>query len=125
MELNQIDSTKLAVPLQERHNCHTMEEIVKRTGELKLGQNGHPRPTVHQIEVAPKCDDCAKADKRFFDFDCLNCEALVADGRTSIAQLMAIARQWSHSVQSKMNVLVSEMLRRGAHADDRDALTDM
>ena len=82
-------------------------------------------PTVHQIESVSRCIDCAKVEKSFFNFECTNCVALVFDDRTTIGQLMAIARQWSHTVQSKMNVLISEMLRRGAHADDRDALTDM
>lgn len=98
-----------------------MDEIDKQMNALKLNKG----PTVHQIESVPRCEECSKGDKKFFDFACAKCEAIVADDQTTIAQLMAIARQWSHSVQSKMNVLILEMLRRGAHADDRDGLTDM
>ena len=95
-----------------------MNEIINRLKSIDIDDKS--APTVHQIENPPRCEDC-----KIFDFSCAKCEALVGDDKTSIAQLMAIARQWSHSVQSKMNVLIYEMLRRGAHADDRDALTDM
>ena len=101
-----------------------MDQIADKLNGMSI-ENEIKGPTVHQIETVPKCDECAKSGKWFFDFDCTKCEAIVADDRTSIAQLMAIARQWSHSVQNKMNVLIMEMLRRGAHPDDRDALTDM
>lgn len=116
-------------------NNNTYSSLVNRTSRLKLTvpttENGgvYKLPVVHPIESAPRCDSCsAKADgkSRFFDFKCPQCSVLVTDEtQTSIAQLLAIARQWTPAVQGCMKQLISEILRRGAHADDRDGLTDM
>ncbi|OTF71024.1 CAP-GLY domain containing linker protein-like protein, partial [Euroglyphus maynei] len=38
---------------------------------------------------------------------------------------MAIARQWHPDIQTNIDRLIHRMLEKGAHADDRDELTDM
>jgi len=120
METNNNDTSSTAhkEPIPSK-----MDEITSRVNSLMLQEE--KGPTVYQIESAPQCEGCVSAGVKFFDFACTKCEAIVATDQTSIGQLLAIARQWSPSVQNKMNVLIMEILRRGAHADDRDALTDM
>ena len=43
----------------------------------------------------------------------------------SIGQILAIMRQWVPQTQHNIDQLVLEVLKRGAHPDDRDSLTDM
>ena len=43
----------------------------------------------------------------------------------SIGQILAIMRQWVPQTQHAIDSLVLEVLKRGAHPDDRDSLTDM
>ena len=44
---------------------------------------------------------------------------------TSIGQILAIMRQWVPQTQHNIDKLIMEVLKRGAHPDDRDSLTDM
>ena len=46
-------------------------------------------------------------------------------GVFSIGQILAIMRQWVPQTQHAIDSLVLEVLKRGAHPDDRDSLTDM
>ena len=43
----------------------------------------------------------------------------------SIGHILAIMRQWVPQTQHAIDTLVLEVLKRGAHPDDRDSLTDM
>ena len=44
---------------------------------------------------------------------------------TSIGQVLAIMRQWVPQTQHNIDKLIMEVVKRGAHPDDRDSLTDM
>ena len=44
---------------------------------------------------------------------------------TTIPQIFAVMRQWIPSIQHNMSSLTREVLRRGAHIDDRDGLSDL
>ena len=82
-------------------------------------------PTIHSACDAPLCTTCQELDSPFFNYHCVGCRELVSDMNTSIGQLFAIMRQWVPQTQQSIELLVREVLRRGAHIDDRDELTDM
>ncbi|XP_027205610.2 CAP-Gly domain-containing linker protein 4-like [Dermatophagoides pteronyssinus] len=79
---------------------------------------------VHPIDDAPYCENCWQGDE-FFNLNCQQCFDRFQDEKTTISQLMAIARQWHPDIQTNMDLLINRMLEKGAHADDRDELTDM
>ncbi|THD28696.1 CAP-Gly domain-containing linker protein 3 [Fasciola hepatica] len=56
---------------------------------------------------------------------CEDCQALVSSPEITIAHLFAVLRQWTPYAQLQLITIVDEILRRGAHVDDRDGLTDM
>ena len=90
--------------------------------EKRLPTNG---PTIHSSCDPPICGTCQELDSAYFSAQCMGCRELVADMNTSIGQLFAIMRQWVPQTQQSIELLVREVLRRGAHIDDRDELTDM
>ncbi|KAI8509346.1 CAP-Gly domain-containing linker protein 4 [Branchiostoma belcheri] len=86
-------------------------------GELSPNNFSVPpreRPMVHRAADAPLCERCRDLELTFFDPDCPGCQLLLQDMDLSISQIFAIIRQW-----------VPQILRRGAHVNDRDGLTDM
>ena len=44
---------------------------------------------------------------------------------TTIPQIFAVMRQWIPSIQHNMASLTREVLKRGAHVNDRDSLSDL
>ena len=44
---------------------------------------------------------------------------------TGIGEILAIMRQWVPQTQHNIDKFITEVLKRGAHPDDRDSLTDM
>ena len=44
---------------------------------------------------------------------------------TTIPQIFAVMRQWIPSIQHNMASLTREVLKRGAHVNDRDGLSDL
>ncbi|ELU18914.1 hypothetical protein CAPTEDRAFT_180238 [Capitella teleta] len=83
------------------------------------------RPVVHAAVDAPVCDNCLAAEPAFCDPNCENCQEILLNPSTSIAQLFAVLRQWTPQTQQNLEILVREILKRGARIDDRDGLTDM
>ncbi|KAM3911792.1 CAP-Gly domain-containing linker protein 3 [Leptodactylus fuscus] len=80
------------------------------------------RPVVHPSAPAPLPKDYAFT---FFDPNDPACQEILFDPQTSIPELFAIIRQWVPQVQHKIDVIGSEILKRGCHVNDRDGLTDM
>ena len=64
-------------------------------------------------------------DLSFFDPSCPGCSEILKSRETSIGQILAIMRQWVPQTQHNIDKLIMEVLKRGAHPDDRDSLTDM
>ncbi|CAH1243559.1 CLIP3 [Branchiostoma lanceolatum] len=108
--------------------------------ESETQQNGHAngelsptnfsvppreRPMIHRATDAPLCERCRDLELTFFDPDCPGCQLLLQDMNLSVSQIFAIIRQWVPQVQRRIDVLGEEVLRRGAHVNDRDGLTDM
>lgn len=84
-----------------------------------------PHPLSHPPVDAPLCITCTNLDLSFFDPSCPGCHAIIKSRETSIGQILAIMRQWVPQTQHAIDTLVLEVLKRGAHPDDRDSLTDM
>ncbi|XP_065833452.1 CAP-Gly domain-containing linker protein 4-like [Oscarella lobularis] len=83
-------------------------------------------PMVHPIAEAPKHQQTygKEVDAAFFDPNCPEGQHILQDPKTTIPQLFAIMRQWVPQIQKNMVTLANEVLRRGAHIEDRDSLTD-
>ncbi|XP_023229488.1 CAP-Gly domain-containing linker protein 3-like [Centruroides sculpturatus] len=82
-------------------------------------------PIIHPTSDAPLCSSCEQLELPFFDPSCPGCMEILKNQNTSISQIFAIIRQWMPQTQQNIQVLVNEILKRGAHVDDRDGLTDM
>ncbi|KAI0207755.1 CAP-Gly domain-containing linker protein 4 [Lamellibrachia satsuma] len=80
---------------------------------------------VHTAVDPPLCEACKKLDLTFFDPNCPHCKDLLMNSTTTIPEIFAILRQWTPQTQQSLDLLVSEVLKRGAHVNDRDGLTDM
>ncbi|XP_020620574.1 CAP-Gly domain-containing linker protein 3-like [Orbicella faveolata] len=83
------------------------------------------KPVSHSPSDPPLCENCRKLELTFFDPNCPGCQDILLDPKTTISEIFAIMRQWVPQVQQNIEMLVKEVLRRGAHVDDRDGLTDM
>jgi len=82
-------------------------------------------PVSHPPVDAPLCVTCRHLDLSFFDPSCPGCSEILKSRETSIGQILAIMRQWVPQTQHNIDKLIMEVLKRGAHPDDRDSLTDM
>ncbi|XP_073243048.1 CAP-Gly domain-containing linker protein 3-like isoform X2 [Porites lutea] len=83
------------------------------------------KPVSHPPCDPPLCENCRKLELTFFDPNCPGCQDILLEPKTTIAEIFAIMRQWVPQVQQNIEMLIREVLRRGAHVDDRDGLTDM
>jgi len=84
-----------------------------------------PHPITHPAVEAPLCSTCRTLDLSFFDPSCAGCTAILKSRETSIGHILAILRQWVPQTQHAVDLFVTEIIKRGAHPDDRDSLTDM
>ncbi|XP_077499679.1 CAP-Gly domain-containing linker protein 3-like isoform X6 [Amblyomma americanum] len=80
---------------------------------------------VYQPTDAPACPQCRMLDVPFFDTDCPSCLNILHSDETTVPEIFAILRQWVPRTQKDIKTLASEILKRGAHVNDRDGLTDM
>ncbi|UYV73088.1 CLIP1 [Cordylochernes scorpioides] len=85
----------------------------------------HVAPVIHPSADAPLCPSCRQLDLPFFDPSCPGCLEILHGPQTSVGQVFAILRQWVPQTQRNVELLVTEILKRGAHINDRDGLTDM
>lgn len=100
---------------------------ISEDGDSGPARKGPPRQhaIVYQATDAPACSQCRALDMPFFDTDCQGCLGILHHEDTSVPEIFAILRQWVPRTQKDIKMLVTEVLRRGAHVNDRDGLTDM
>lgn len=80
---------------------------------------------IHPCVDPPVCEDCQKLELSFFDPGCPGCHDILVNPNTKVPEIFAIMRQWTPQTQLNLDLLVNEILKRGAHINDRDGLTDM
>ncbi len=107
-------------PLPPEHILDEPEAFRRSLGGYG-GSGPRSRPLTHASVDAPICVECRALELTFFDPTCEGCFAALI----TVADVFAVLRQWVPQVQRSVDLLVSEALRRGAHPDDRDAVTDM
>lgn len=86
---------------------------------------GRNRPMIHPCVDPPVCEECQKLELSFFDPGCPGCHDILVNPNTKVPEIFAILRQWTPQTQLNLDLLVNEILKRGAHINDRDGLTDM
>uniref|UniRef100_T1J9Y0 Uncharacterized protein n=1 Tax=Strigamia maritima TaxID=126957 RepID=T1J9Y0_STRMM len=99
----------------------TIEDAETKTPEKTIRET----PISHPPVDAPLCSNCIKMELVFLDPNCPKCRESILMTDTTIAQLFAVMRQWTPQAQQNINLLMEEILKRGAHINDRDGLTDM
>ncbi|XP_075451547.1 CAP-Gly domain-containing linker protein 4 isoform X4 [Ascaphus truei] len=87
-----------------------------------LCRPGSGRTVTFTVAAAPMPSDC---EFSFFDPNDAACHDILYDPNTSIPELFAILRQWVPQVQQNIDLIGSEILKRGCSVNDRDGLTDM
>lgn len=80
------------------------------------------QPVTFSVAAAPMPSDC---EFSFFDPNDASCQDILFDPDTSVSELFAILRQWVPQVQQNIDIIGSEILKRGCNVNDRDGLTDM
>ncbi|XP_052775253.1 CAP-Gly domain-containing linker protein 3-like isoform X2 [Mya arenaria] len=112
----------------------TLEESSEERSPLRpLNKDPHltsltlarPRPMIHPCVDPPVCEECQKLELSFFDPGCPGCHEILVSPNTKVPEIFAILRQWTPQTQQNLDLLVNEVLQRGAHINDRDGLTDM
>ncbi|KAM4542518.1 CAP-Gly domain-containing linker protein 4 isoform 2-T3 [Odontesthes bonariensis] len=84
--------------------------------------SSHQRPVIHQVASAPMPSDC---EFSFFDPSEPQCKEILQDPNTTVPELFAVLRQWVPQVQKNIDLIGTEILKRGCGVNDRDGLTDM
>ncbi|XP_033000512.1 CAP-Gly domain-containing linker protein 4 [Lacerta agilis] len=76
----------------------------------------------YSVSAAPMPSEC---EFSFFDPNDAACQEILFNPKTSVSELFAILRQWVPQVQQNIDVIGSEIIKRGCNVNDRDGLTDM
>ncbi|KAJ3612720.1 hypothetical protein NHX12_018978 [Muraenolepis orangiensis] len=87
-----------------------------------LQHSGTQQAVSHQVASAPMPTEC---EFSFFDPSDLQCREVLLDPNTTVPELFAVLRQWVPQVQKNVDLIGSEILKRGCGVNDRDGLTDM
>ncbi|XP_034967382.1 CAP-Gly domain-containing linker protein 4 [Zootoca vivipara] len=77
---------------------------------------------IYSVSAAPMPSEC---EFSFFDPNDAACQEILFNPKTSVSELFAILRQWVPQVQQNIDVIGSEIIKRGCNVNDRDGLTDM
>lgn len=101
----------------------TNKQMLEAKNELSVVPRSHP--ICHPPVDAPLCEKCKQMELVFLDPQCPSCYDNLVSSETTIAEVFAIMRQWIPQAQQSIDLLVNEVLKRGAHVDERDGLTDM
>lgn len=80
------------------------------------------KPIMHPPSEKPLCQKHLNCPDESVKMDCNECFDMLLQPSTSMSQIFAAMREWMPGNQKKMNVLVEEMMRKGAHVDDMDGL---
>ncbi|XP_035829126.1 CAP-Gly domain-containing linker protein 3 [Aplysia californica] len=97
-------------------SSHTSLHIVTPTAKSTM---------IHPCVDPPLCDNCTRLELSFFDPACPACRQILLNPAMTIPEIFAIMRQWTPQTQQNLELLVDEVLKRGANVNDRDGLTDM
>ncbi|GFO03242.1 Cap-gly domain-containing linker protein 3 [Plakobranchus ocellatus] len=134
------NSHRGSVSLNSSHFCWRCKMTLVEIEEARNAPNSAPsfqvtgsgeqkpkpvRAMIHPCVDPPLCADCTRLELSFFDPLCPGCRKLLEDPATSVPDIFAIMRQWTPQTQQAMEMLVDEILKRGAGVNDRDGLTDM
>lgn len=106
----------------------TLEDDDSSCRIIEDNNNYHPdrdKPMIHPCVDPPVCDSCQRLELSFFDPGCPGCREILDNSNTTVPEIFAVLRQWTPQTQQNLELLVNEILRRGAHINDRDGLTDM
>lgn len=98
-------------------------QLSEAKSEPSVAARSHP--ICHPPVDAPLCEKCKQMELVFLDPQCPSCYDKLVGSETTIAELFAVMRQWIPQAQQSIDLLVNEVLKRGAHVDERDGLTDM
>jgi len=101
------------------------DEIGFAVEEESQIQTQRERPMVHPAVDPPLCENCQKMELAFFDPMCPGCQEILTNSSTTVPEIFAILRQWTPQTQQSLELMIREILKRGAHVNDRDGLTDM
>ena len=107
----------------QHHSKVTFSLPNERSNQNQIPSRSYP--INHPAADAPFCPTCEQLDVAFFNPECPGCKDNLSNLSISISQIFAIIRQWVPQTQQCIELLAKEILRRGAHVDDRDHLTDM
>ena len=77
---------------------------------------------MHPPSEKPLCENHQSCPEESVKVDCDDCFNLLLEPSTSISQIFAAMREWMPGSQKKMNLLVEEITKKGAHVDDMDGL---
>ncbi|XP_076338969.1 CAP-Gly domain-containing linker protein 4-like isoform X2 [Tachypleus tridentatus] len=105
-------------------HAHT-EELTPNQRKEESSVTQRDYPVIHPASDSPLCKTCQQLNLPFFDPSCPGCLEFLRGELTSIAEIFAIIRQWVPQTQQNIDLFVNEILKRGAHINDRDGLTDM
>ncbi|KAI8786616.1 CAP-Gly domain-containing linker protein 3 [Biomphalaria glabrata] len=125
------DTSMISVKSQHSfHFCWKCKMTLGETDILDPGLSIHPstnltRTMIHPCVDPPLCDNCTRLELSFFDPLCPDCRNILLNPSTTVPQIFAIMRQWTPQTQQSLELLVDEILKRGANINDRDGLTDM
>ncbi|XP_050401575.1 CAP-Gly domain-containing linker protein 3 isoform X2 [Patella vulgata] len=105
----------------------TLEEDGNISGVTPLELELPPleKPMIHPCVDPPLCQRCQRQELSFFDPGCSDCRDILLNPNTTVPEIFAILRQWTPQTQHNIELLVNEILKRGANINDRDGLTDM
>ncbi|XP_071142130.1 CAP-Gly domain-containing linker protein 3-like isoform X1 [Mytilus galloprovincialis] len=106
----------------------TLEEDDENHCRIEDNNNYHPdreKPMIHPCVDPPVCESCQRLELSFFDPGCPGCKEILENPNTTVPEIFAVLRQWTPQTQQNLELLVNEILKRGAHINDRDGLTDM
>lgn len=112
--------------IEHQNNKMTLEEE-KNTSPIPTHSYNPERekPMIHPCVDPPACESCQKLELSFFDPECPGCRSILENPNTTVPEIFSVLRQWTPQTQQNLDLLIDEILKRGAHINDRDGLTDM
>ncbi|KAK7099935.1 CAP-Gly domain-containing linker protein 3-like isoform X2 [Littorina saxatilis] len=117
----------LSDTLSTQHICWRCKMTLEETTSETKSPPALPlsKPVIHPCVDPPLCENCQRLDLSFFDPVCSGCRQILTNPSTTVPEIFAILRQWTPQTQQSLEMLVEEILKRGANINDRDGLTDM